>query len=82
MTDGPRRHPAAIPPWVLWDLLFGGEWGAVMERLYGLVAIPLLLLGVLMLIAGIGATALWFAVIAVGVAFVVISQLPGAVARR
>ena len=53
-----------------------------MERLYGWVAIPLLLLGALMLIAGIGATALWFAVIAAGMALAVISQLPGAMARR
>ena len=53
-----------------------------MERLYGWVAIPLLLLGAVMLIAAVGATALWFAVIAVGMALVVISQLPGALARR
>jgi hypothetical protein len=66
---------------VLWDLLFRGEWGDVMEHLYGWVAIPLLLLGAVMLIAGIGATALWIAVIAVGMALVVISQLPGAMAR-
>jgi hypothetical protein len=59
-----------------------GEWGAVMKRLYGWVAIPLLLLGAVMLIAGIGATALWIAVIALGMALVVISQLPGAMARR
>jgi hypothetical protein len=52
-----------------------------MERLYGWVAIPLLLLGAVMLIAGIGATALWIAVTAVGMALVVISQLPGAMAR-
>jgi hypothetical protein len=82
VTDGSRRLPAAIPPWVLWDLLSRGEWGAVMERLYGWVAIPLLLLGAVMLIAGVGATALWFAVIAVGMALATISQLPGAMARR
>ena len=35
-----------------------------------------------MLIADIGATALWIAVIAVGMALVVISQLPEAVTRR
>lgn len=82
MTDDFRRHHAAIPPWWLWDLLFRGEWGAVMERLYGWIAIPLLLLGAVMLIAGIGTTALWFAVITVGMALVVVSQLPGAMARR
>ncbi|HEV2255291.1 MAG TPA: hypothetical protein VGS06_19090 [Streptosporangiaceae bacterium] len=53
-----------------------------MERLYGWIAIPLLLLGAVMLIAGIGTTALWFAVITVGMALVVVSQLPGAMARR
>jgi hypothetical protein len=52
-----------------------------MERLYGWVAIPLLLLGAVMLIAGIGATPLWIAVIAVGMALVVISQMPEAMVR-
>ncbi len=38
-----------------------------MKRLLLWVAVPLLLLGAAMLIADIGATALWIAVIAVGV---------------
>lgn len=49
-----------------------------MERLYAWAAIPLLLLGAAMLIAGIGATALWIAVVMLGCALVVVSQLPGA----
>jgi hypothetical protein len=53
-----------------------------MERLYHWVAIPLLLLGAVMLIADIGTTALWITVIAVGMALVVISQLPGAIRGR
>jgi hypothetical protein len=52
------------------------------ERLYAWVAVPLLLLGAAMLIADIGATALWIIVITLACALVVISQLPGAMGRR
>jgi hypothetical protein len=45
-----------------------------MKRLLLWAAVPLLLLGAAMLIADIGATALWIAVIAVGIALVVIGQ--------
>jgi membrane protein implicated in regulation of membrane protease activity len=38
------------------------------------IAVPLMLLGAAMLIADIGAAALWIAVIAVGIALVAISQ--------
>ena len=41
-----------------------------MKRLLLWVAVPLMLLGAAMLIADIGATALWIAVIAVGIALV------------
>ena len=54
-----------------------------MKRLLLWVAVPLLLLGAAMLIADIGATALWIAVIAVGIALVVIGQVkPSATGRR
>jgi hypothetical protein len=46
-----------------------------MKRLLLWVAVPLMLLGAAMLIADIGATALWIAVIAVGIALVVIGQV-------
>lgn len=38
------------------------------------VAVPLLLLGAAMILAGVGATGLWIAVIAVGIALVAIGQ--------
>ena len=54
-----------------------------MKRLLLWVAVPLLLLGAAMLIADIGATALWIAVIAVGIALVAIGQMkPSATGRR
>ncbi len=47
------------------------------------IAVPLLLLGAAMLIAGIGASSLWIAVTAVGIALVVIGQVePNAVGWR
>lgn len=46
-------------------------------------AVPLMLLGAGMLIAGVGSTALWIAVITVGIALVVIGRAkPGAAGRR
>ena len=54
-----------------------------MKRLLLWVAVPLMILGAAMLIADIGATALWIAVIAVGIALVVIGQVkPSATGRR
>ena len=54
-----------------------------MKRLLLWVAVPLLLLGAAMLIADMGATALWIAVIAVGIALVAIGQMkPSAKGRR
>jgi hypothetical protein len=54
-----------------------------MKRLLLWVAVPLMLLGAAMLIADIGATALWIAVIAVGIALVAIGQVkPTATGRR
>ena len=54
-----------------------------MKRLLLWIAVPLLLLGAAMLIADIGATALWIAVITVGIAFVVIGRAkPSAAGRR
>jgi hypothetical protein len=47
------------------------------------LAIPLMLLGASMLIAGGGSTALWIAVVTVGIALVVIGWAkPGAAGRR
>ena len=54
-----------------------------MKRLLLWVDVPLMLLGAAMLIADIGATALWIAVIAVGIALVAIGQVkPSAAGRR
>ena len=54
-----------------------------MRRLLLWVAVPLMLLGAAMLIADIGATALWIAVIAVGIALVAIGQVkPSATGQR
>ena len=54
-----------------------------MKRLLLWVAVPLMLVGAAMLIADIGATALWIAVIAVGIALVAIGQVkPSATGRR
>jgi len=42
-----------------------------------------MLLGAGMLVAGIGSTALWIAVVTVGIAFVIIGRVkPGAAGRR
>ena len=47
------------------------------------IAVPLMLLGAGMLVAGICSTALWIAVIAVGIALVAIGRVkPGAAGRR
>ena len=47
------------------------------------IAVPLLLVGAVMLVAGTGAPGLWIAVIAVGVALVVIGRgHPGSTLRR
>ena len=54
-----------------------------MKRLFLWIAVPLMLLGAAMLIADIGATALWIAVIAAGIALVAIGQVkPDATGRR
>jgi hypothetical protein len=52
-----------------------------MKRLLLWVAVPLMLLGAAMLIADIGATALWIAVIAVGIALVAIGQVKPSATR-
>jgi hypothetical protein len=54
-----------------------------MKPLLPWIAVPLLLLGASMLIAGAGSAAVWIAVIAVGIALVVIGGVkPGAAGRR
>jgi hypothetical protein len=39
------------------------------------IAVPLMLLGAAMLIAGIGASALWIAVVTVGIALVIVGRV-------
>jgi hypothetical protein len=57
--------------------------GAVLKPLNLWLAVPLMLLGASMLVAGIGSTALWIAVVTVGIALVVIGSIkPGAQRRR
>lgn len=65
------------------DVLLRAKGGAVMKPVFLWIAVPLMLLGAGMLIAGIGSTALWIAVITVGIALVAISQInPGAAGQR
>lgn len=54
-----------------------------MKTLLLWIAVPLMLLGAAMLVANIWSAALWIAVIAVGIALVVIYRVkPGAAGRR
>jgi hypothetical protein len=54
-----------------------------MKTLLVWIAVPLLLLAAVMLVAGIGTPGLWIAVVAVGIALVVIGQVkPSAPGRR
>jgi hypothetical protein len=63
--------------------VFRANGGAVMKSLLLWIAVPMMLLGAGMLVAGIGSTAQWIAVIAVGIAFVAIGQVrPGSAGRR
>jgi hypothetical protein len=48
------------------------EVGIAMKHILVWLAVPLLLIGAAMLIGGLGATALWIAVITVGIALVAI----------
>ena len=63
--------------------VFRTNGGAVMKSFLLWIAVPMMLLGAGMLVAGIGSTAQWIAVIAVGIAFVAIGQgKPGSARRR
>ena len=54
-----------------------------MKPLLPWIAVPMLLLGASMLVAGIGSTALWIAVITVGIALVALSRVKlGTAGRR
>jgi hypothetical protein len=53
-----------------------------MNRLLIWIAVPLMLLGAVMIVAGIGAPALWIAVIAVGIALVAVDVTRGKAAAR
>jgi hypothetical protein len=67
----------------LGDVLFRANGGAVMRPLLLWIAVPLMLLGAGMLVAGLGSTALWIAVVTVGIALVVIGRVkPRAAGRR
>ena len=64
-------------------LLLGANGGAVMKPLLPWIAVPMLFLGASMLVAGIGSTALWIAVVTVGIALVALSRVKlGTVGRR
>ena len=64
-------------------LLLGANGGAVMKPLLPWIAVPMLLLGASMLVAGIGSTALWIAVVTVGIALVALSRVKlGTAGRR
>jgi hypothetical protein len=64
-------------------LLLGANGGAVMQPLLPWIAVPMLLLGASMLVAGIGSTALWIAVVTVGIALVALSRVKlGTAGRR
>jgi Flp pilus assembly protein TadB len=56
--------------------------GDVMKTLLLWIAVPLLLLAASMLIAGIGTPGLWIAVVAVGIALVVIGQVKPSTPQR
>lgn len=53
-----------------------------MKTLLLWIAVPLLLLAASMLIAGIGAPGLWIAVVAVGIALVIIGQVKPSTPQR
>jgi hypothetical protein len=50
--------------------------GAAMKR-FGWAAVPLILLGAALLVAGIGAEGYWVALIAVGIVLVIVARAPG-----
>jgi hypothetical protein len=56
--------------------------GAVMRLLLIWIAVPLMLLGAAMLIAGIGAHALWIGTITVGIALVAVTLAQGRTVAR
>jgi hypothetical protein len=79
--DGTLRKDQPEPQGDLLPLQVEG--GAVMKRLLPWIAVPLLLLGAAMLIAGIGEASLWIAVTLVGAALVIIGQVkPNATGRQ
>jgi hypothetical protein len=54
-----------------------------MKPLLPWIAVPLMLLGASMLVAGIGSSALWISVVTVGIVLVIIGRVkPGAAGRR
>jgi len=64
-------------------LMLGANGGVVMKPLLLWIAVPLMLLGASMLVAGVGSTGLWIAAVTMGIALVVIGRVkPGAAGRR
>jgi hypothetical protein len=62
---------------------YRADGGAVVKPLLLGIAVPLMLLGASMLVAGIGSTALWIAIITGGITLVAISRVkPGAAGRQ
>lgn len=69
------------PMLALWTFC-AAKGGGVMKTLLLWIAVPLLLLAASMLIAGIGAPGLWIAVVAVGIALVIIGQVKPSTPQR
>ena len=64
-------------------LMLGANGGVVMKPLLLWIAVPLMLLGASMLVAGVGSSGQWIAAVTVGIALVVIGRVkPGTAGRR
>ena len=64
-------------------LMLGANGGVVMKALLLWIAVPLMLLGTSMLVAGVSSTGPWIAAVTVGIALVVIGRVkPSAAGRR
>jgi hypothetical protein len=73
VTNGPGWHGGERPSWVS-ETVVWSNGGAVMPAFIW-IAVALMLIGAVMLVADIGAPALWIAVITVGIALVAIDRI-------
>lgn len=81
--EWPWAAPCGKATMDLGDVLLGAIGGAVMKPLLLWIAVPLMLLGASMLVAGIGSSALWISVVTAGIVLVIIGRVkPGAAGRR